>query len=78
MRQVACGRLTAYFEADLNAWDIAAGAVLVKEAGGRMSNINGEDYTLSTRCVIGSNALTHDELCSALQKANVLGLDDEE
>mmetsp|Transcript_46111 Transcript_46111/g.117778 ORF Transcript_46111/g.117778 Transcript_46111/m.117778 type:complete len:295 (+) Transcript_46111:221-1105(+) len=75
---VACGRLTAYFEADLNAWDIAAGALLVKEAGGRMSNISGEDYTLSTRCVIGSNGLTHDELCGALQKANVLGLDEEE
>eukprot|EP00193_Tetraselmis_chui_P010390 CAMPEP_0177770176 /NCGR_PEP_ID=MMETSP0491_2-20121128/10768_1 /TAXON_ID=63592 /ORGANISM="Tetraselmis chuii, Strain PLY429" /LENGTH=298 /DNA_ID=CAMNT_0019287339 /DNA_START=358 /DNA_END=1254 /DNA_ORIENTATION=+ len=75
---VACGRLTAYFEADLNAWDIAAGALLVQEAGGRMGNINGEEYSLSTRCVIGSNGLTHNELCAALQEANVLGLDDNE
>jgi myo-inositol-1(or 4)-monophosphatase len=62
----------------LNAWDIAAGALLVQEAGGRMGNINGEEYSLSTRCVIGSNGLTHDELCAALQEANVLGLDDNE
>ena len=31
---VACGRLSAYFEADLNAWDSAAGVLLVREAGG--------------------------------------------
>ena len=31
---VAAGRLTAYFECDLNAWDTAAGALLVREAGG--------------------------------------------
>eukprot|EP00281_Chroomonas_sp_CCMP1168_P004991 CAMPEP_0206273108 /NCGR_PEP_ID=MMETSP0047_2-20121206/34407_1 /ASSEMBLY_ACC=CAM_ASM_000192 /TAXON_ID=195065 /ORGANISM="Chroomonas mesostigmatica_cf, Strain CCMP1168" /LENGTH=69 /DNA_ID=CAMNT_0053702157 /DNA_START=43 /DNA_END=249 /DNA_ORIENTATION=+ len=34
---IACGRLTAYFEPDLNSWDTAAGAVLVQEAGGRLS-----------------------------------------
>jgi myo-inositol-1(or 4)-monophosphatase len=67
--------LTCYFEADLNPWDIAGGALLVKEAGGRMSDINGDDYTLRTRCVMASNGLTHDVLMSTLQEANVLGLD---
>ena len=33
---VACGRGSAYFEADLNAWDAAAGALLIREAGGRV------------------------------------------
>lgn len=74
--QVACGRLTAYFEADLNAWDIAGGALLIKEAGGRMSDINGEEYKLSTRCVLGSNGFVHEELRAALEKAGVLGLDE--
>ena len=74
---VAAGRLTAYFEADLNSWDIAAGALLVTEAGGKMSHIDGSPYTLRTRCVIGSNGKTHDALCDALQGAGVLGLDPE-
>ena len=73
---MACGRLTAYFEVDLNCWDIAAGALLVAEAGGRMSDINGDPYCLATRCVIGSNGATHEELRTALEKAGVLGLDE--
>eukprot|EP00238_Polyblepharides_amylifera_P005425 CAMPEP_0196579988 /NCGR_PEP_ID=MMETSP1081-20130531/26116_1 /TAXON_ID=36882 /ORGANISM="Pyramimonas amylifera, Strain CCMP720" /LENGTH=307 /DNA_ID=CAMNT_0041899731 /DNA_START=310 /DNA_END=1233 /DNA_ORIENTATION=+ len=72
---IGCGRLTAYFEVDLNVWDIAAGAIIVKEAGGKMSNINGEDYSLRTRCILASNGKTHDELMKALQEANCLSLD---
>ena len=36
---IACGRLTAYFEPDLNSWDTAAGAVILREAGGRLTGI---------------------------------------
>jgi fructose-1,6-bisphosphatase/inositol monophosphatase family enzyme len=36
---VATGRLTAYYEADLNSWDTAAGALLVREAGGRITDL---------------------------------------
>jgi|TARA_B100000768_G_scaffold179103_1_gene196111 myo-inositol-1(or 4)-monophosphatase len=47
---VAAGRLTAYFECDLNAWDTAAGALLVREAGGQMTDlVTGEEYNLQTR-----------------------------
>ena len=47
---VAAGRLTAYFECDLNAWDTAAGALLVREAGGTMTDlVTGEEYNLQTR-----------------------------
>ena len=47
---VAAGRLTADFECDLNAWDTAAGALLVREAGGQMTDlVTGEEYNLQTR-----------------------------
>jgi len=64
---VADGRFTAYVESDLNAWDIAAGAVLVQEAGGTVTALDGSPYTLRTRGVIASNGRTHGELLAALQ-----------
>src|SRR5690606_9314961 len=41
---VACGRTDAYFEAGVKAWDIAAGLLLVREAGGRVCNYRGAQY----------------------------------
>lgn len=46
MAYVACGRFEAYFEYGLQAWDIAAGALLVKEAGGLVSDFQGGDNWL--------------------------------
>jgi myo-inositol-1(or 4)-monophosphatase len=43
---VASGRLDAYYELDLNSWDLAAGSLLVVEAGGKVSDTMGEEYTL--------------------------------
>ncbi|KAL8000019.1 putative inositol monophosphatase [Plasmopara halstedii] len=51
----AAGRQTAFYELDLNSWDLAAGALLVKEAGGAVTNSDGTPYTLRTRNVIVSN-----------------------
>jgi len=72
---VACGRLTGYFEADLNAWDIAAGAILISEAGGAITDIDGSPYQLTTRAVVCSNGLLHDEIRTILMKAGTRGLD---
>ena len=72
---VAAGRLTAYFEADLNSWDTAAGALLVTEAGGQMTDlITGEAYMLKTRAILASNGATHDELRESLLKGGVAAL----
>ena len=71
---VACGRLTAYYEADLNSWDTAAGALLIREAGGRMTDLEGNEYTLKTRPIMGSNGTTHGVLLECLQGAGVKGL----
>ena len=68
---VANGRLTAYWEYDLSSWDIAAGALLITEAGGKFTDLTNEDYSLTTRKICGSNGLVHDELIGILNKVGV-------
>jgi myo-inositol-1(or 4)-monophosphatase len=59
---VACGRLEAFWEFNLNPWDTAAGILLVEEAGGRLSDFAGEPFQLNSREVLASNGLIHGEL----------------
>ena len=73
--QVACGRLSAYFEADLNSWDTAAGVLLVREAGGVVTGLDGARHEVSTRTLLASNADAHAQLQATLEAAGVLGLD---
>jgi myo-inositol-1(or 4)-monophosphatase len=70
---VANGRLTCYWEYDLSSWDISAGALLVQEAGGRFTDLNGEDFTLRTRKMCATNGKVHDEILRVLrEEANVI------
>jgi myo-inositol-1(or 4)-monophosphatase len=75
---VACGRLSAYWEADLNAWDTAAGVLLVREAGGVVTELgtNGGEFGIASRAMIASNTAAHSELEGCLDEAGVTGLDD--
>jgi myo-inositol-1(or 4)-monophosphatase len=59
---VACGRLEAFWEFNLNPWDTAAGILLVEEAAGRLSDFAGGPFQLNSREVLASNGLIHDEL----------------
>jgi myo-inositol-1(or 4)-monophosphatase len=59
---VACGRYDAFWEFNLNSWDTAAGALLVQEAGGKITNFTGGPFHISSREVLASNSLIHDEL----------------
>jgi len=68
---VANGRLTAYWEYDLSSWDIAAGALLITEAGGTFTDLKNDEYGLRTRKICGSNGLIHDDLISILNSAGV-------
>jgi myo-inositol-1(or 4)-monophosphatase len=63
---VAAGRFDAFWEWDLKPWDIAAGALLITEAGGRITAIDGSALNLAAGSVAGSNGLLHAELCSNL------------
>ncbi|WP_458120201.1 inositol monophosphatase family protein [Paenibacillus sp. Z6-24] len=71
---VAAGRLNAYWEVGLNAWDLAAGALLVQESGGRIGDISGEDYKLTVRNVAATNGHIHDELIRELHTAGLTDL----
>lgn len=66
---VACGRFDAFWERKLNSWDIAAGALLVREAGGFISDMKGGEFTIDTRDVCAGNEAIHGALLAALKKA---------
>ncbi len=58
----ACGRLEAFWEFGLNPWDMAAGTLLVEEAGGKVSGMQGEPLDLYGRHLLVDNGLIHDEI----------------
>lgn len=59
---VAAGRLDGYWENDLSAWDIAAGVIMVREAGGYVSDFNGGTSILETGTVLAGNEHIHKAL----------------
>src|SRR5215469_1315424 len=62
MAFVAAGRLDGYWERNLKPWDMAAGQIIVREAGGVVSGIAGNDDPLITRNVVCGNEFVHGEL----------------
>ena len=65
---VAAGWLDGFYERDLWPWDIAAGLLLVEEAGGRVSNLEGNPVTLAEGRVLASNGWIHCEMLRIIQK----------
>lgn len=63
---VAAGRFDGFWEQDLNAWDIAAGLLLVREAGGYVTDLKGGQSMLQTGAVLASNGHLHAPLQSLL------------
>jgi myo-inositol-1(or 4)-monophosphatase len=63
---VACGRFDAFWEFDLRAWDVAAGALIVREAGGRVSAIDGAPFRLDGGSTLASNGGLHEAMVDAL------------
>jgi myo-inositol-1(or 4)-monophosphatase len=66
---VACGRLDAYWERDLSPWDIAAGSLLVREAGGFVTDLDGGDAIFTKNQVVAGNDTMHHELLRLLKEA---------
>lgn len=65
---VACGRFDGYFEYNLNAWDVAAGAYLVQQAGGNVLNFAGGEEFINKREILATNGLVDMELLESLQR----------
>jgi myo-inositol-1(or 4)-monophosphatase len=63
---VAMGRIDGYWELELGPWDMAAGALIVQEAGGTVSLVNGTSFSPYGRNVLASNAHLHAEMLAVL------------
>lgn len=63
---VAAGRLEGFYERDLWPWDIAAGVLLIQEAGGRVSDLRGGPVTLNAGRLVASNGRIHEEMLRLL------------
>ena len=63
---VAAGRLDGFWEDNLNAWDVAAGAVILEEAGGRLSGFDGGTHDIFARNTVATNGRIHGALLETL------------
>lgn len=66
---VAAGRSDGYWEMKLNPWDTAAGILMVQEAGGKLSDWQGEPLDVWTNRVVASNGFIHQELIDVLNES---------
>lgn len=64
---VAAGRFEGFWEAGLHAWDVAAGALIVNEGGGRVSDYSGAPLRIDCGELIASNGLVHDAMLDVLR-----------
>ena len=63
---VACGRFDGFWEDGLNPWDMAAGVLLIEEAGGKVSNYKNQPLNIYTKQVLTSNGLVHEAMMRVL------------
>ncbi len=67
LAMVAEGKFDSYWEFGLKPWDIAAGALIVKEAGGKVTNLKGKPLDLFDKNILASNGLIHKETVKILK-----------
>lgn len=65
---VAAGRFDGFWEQHLKPWDVAAGALIVEEAGGRMTGIDGSPFEPAAAHLIASNGRVHDQILTVIQE----------
>lgn len=65
---LAMGRYDGFFEVKLNPWDTAAGTLILREAGGMISDFDGNPYSIYRKEVVASNGLIHNEMLRILQQ----------
>lgn len=68
---VAAGRLDGYWEMSLNPWDMAAGVLLVEEAGGKYSDLDGQPTTIHQKKILVSNGRIHEQMVEVLKRGRV-------
>ena len=63
---VASGKIDGFWQKDLNLWDVCSGVILVKEAGGRLTEPNGKNWSIKSKDILASNTLIHSKLIENL------------
>jgi len=67
---VAAGRFDGFWEARLNPWDISAGALLIEEAGGRVSTLSGDPFSSRLGEIVASNGRVHGQMLDVIRSRN--------
>jgi myo-inositol-1(or 4)-monophosphatase len=70
---VACGRFDGFFEYSLNPWDVAGGAIIIQEAGGKVTDYSGGNNYLFGKEIVATNGAIHSELMEVLNRNNFSG-----
>jgi len=65
---VACGRFDGFWELSLNSWDMAAGYLMVTEAGGTVTPFNGGSFSIYGEEIVASNGLIHESMLNVLKE----------
>lgn len=63
---VACGRFDGFWEAELHPWDMAAGAIIVEEAGGKVSKFDGSKFDINSNTIAATNGIIHKQILEAV------------
>jgi len=69
LTDVACGRLDGYWERGIKPWDIAAGLVILEEAGGKVTAYDGSPLIIESGRILGTNGVIHADLSQSLAEA---------
>jgi myo-inositol-1(or 4)-monophosphatase len=64
---VACGRFDGFWEYNLSSWDVAAGYLIVQEAGGKITGFEGEQYSVFDKETLATNGLIHEEMLKLIR-----------
>ena len=65
---VACGRFDGFWEYNLSSWDVAAGYLIVREAGGKISNFDGTDTTVFDKETLATNGWIHEQMLQVINQ----------
>jgi myo-inositol-1(or 4)-monophosphatase len=66
---VACGRFEGFWEVSLNPWDVAAGYLILNEAGGKLTDFTGNKYSIYNKQILATNGKIHNEMLDVLAQA---------
>jgi len=66
----ACGRFDGFWELKLKPWDTAAGCLLLAEAGGKISDLNGNEHRLGSPHILASNGMIHDQMLRVFEETD--------